>query len=155
MKPTPFPQANRVLTAPEGTTADECSDLHVFTDGRHCVSRWEPTEQERVAIAAGASIWLWVWSGQTQPPVALSVAEPWAVERKRIDLRNVGAEDIRRTLDGVAASEKGPLEFVISPDAYRHLALLKVGAGPGSTYWLTGDNDGWKYKGHLVTVEAP
>ncbi|HAX81604.1 MAG TPA: hypothetical protein DCY40_03415 [Actinobacteria bacterium] len=74
MKPTHFPQANVVLGAPRVPVpgAAEVLGLPVATDGTIFVSRWELTEAERVAIAAGAPVWL-VVTGRAHPPVQLTV----------------------------------------------------------------------------------
>lgn len=76
MKPVNFPQSNRVLTAPRGMEK-ECGSLHTFTDGVNSISCWEPTEEERAAIAAGQPIYLLVVSGHTQPPVAVMATSPF------------------------------------------------------------------------------
>ena len=71
-----FPEANQKLV-PSGQefslNVESVEPLWVCTDGEQCVSCFEPTPEERAAIAAGAKIWLHVLSGQTQPPVALGV----------------------------------------------------------------------------------
>ena len=72
MKTVDFMGANKTLGAPAGMEAD-CDPLPVHCDGVRCVSCWEPTPEERAAIAAGQPIYLYVFSGQTQPPVALAV----------------------------------------------------------------------------------
>lgn len=41
------------------------------------VSAWEPTEQERAAIAAGGPVWL-MFSGTTHSPVSVMGTSPWA-----------------------------------------------------------------------------
>ena len=71
MKPTEFSEQTKVLSKPVGWSDDECSPLGVWTDGRECISRWEPTLRERIALLFGAPVWLRVVSGKTQPPVAL------------------------------------------------------------------------------------
>lgn len=76
MTPAKFHESNRVLRAPKGMEK-ECGDLYVFSDGQVCISQWQPTEEEKAAIAAGAGVWLTVVSGHTQPPVGLSVVSPF------------------------------------------------------------------------------
>lgn len=78
-----FPEANRALGAPAGMSPDECGTLHVYADGRQCVSCWQPTQQEREAIAAGLPIYLGVLVSSdpaqpayTQPPVFVTVGKP-------------------------------------------------------------------------------
>ena len=70
MNAIPFPEANKVLTA------HGCNDLPVFSDGEQCVSCWQPSPEERAAIAAGAPIFLHIFTGHSQPPVALIVPVP-------------------------------------------------------------------------------
>lgn len=82
MNPAQIPNATRVLGAPEGWDPKrdgECGALHVkdnrVNDVRFMQSEWEPTPEERAAIAAGANVRLTVW-GITHPPVALEVYAP-------------------------------------------------------------------------------
>lgn len=72
MKPIAFPQSNKTLLPPQGME-EECGDLPVYTNGRMCVSLWELTEEEKKELAENGRIWVFVVSGQTQPPIALSV----------------------------------------------------------------------------------
>ena len=75
MKAVGFPQANKTLTALPGQEA-EVYDLPVWSDGNRCISCWQPTDEERAAIASGAPIWLWV-IGSTHPPVAVEALNPF------------------------------------------------------------------------------
>lgn len=77
MQPVKFPEANRELSRPDGTTAEECKSLFVWTNDKHCLSLWKPTWKERLKLLFKGEIWLWVWSGNTQPPVCLSVDYPF------------------------------------------------------------------------------
>ncbi len=77
MRPTQHPSNNDVLLPPPGVGHDECRPLAitrvVYSNGQRAVwSYWEPTADERAAIAAGASIWLSAY-GLTHPPVLLGV----------------------------------------------------------------------------------
>lgn len=72
MRPTNFKQSNKVLTKPSDMTDEECSSLHVFTDGNQCVSCWKPSIKERLLILLTGRVWLGVLSGETQPPVFVS-----------------------------------------------------------------------------------
>jgi hypothetical protein len=77
MRPTQHPSNNDVLRAPPGMTVEECRPLAItrviYADGTRTVSSfWQPTEKEREAIAAGASVRFEAF-GQTHPPVFLSV----------------------------------------------------------------------------------
>ena len=71
MKPAPFPESNRTLDPPDGKP--EIAPLSTWTDGEDSLSRWRPSFTERVKLLFGASIWVWVKSGQTQPPICLTV----------------------------------------------------------------------------------
>lgn len=82
MEPSKFKQANRVLTAPKGMTPEECGDLHVFSDGQECISLWKGSWRERLSFLFFGHLWLYVMSGQTQPPVALSVTREIFKEQK-------------------------------------------------------------------------
>lgn len=72
MKPIDFPQSTKVLQKPSTMSDNECSSLHVWNDGKQCVSCWKPTFKERMNILFGGKVWLGVLSGKTQPPVFVS-----------------------------------------------------------------------------------
>jgi hypothetical protein len=77
MHPTQHPTNNDVLRAPAGASIEECRPLAItrvqYTDGTPGVwSYWQPTEAERAAIAAGASVRLTV-IGATHPPLWIGV----------------------------------------------------------------------------------
>lgn len=55
-------------------TDNKCASLHVWSDGKQCVSCWKPTIKERLNILFGGKVWLGVLSGKTQPPVFVSGA---------------------------------------------------------------------------------
>lgn len=79
MKPVLFEGHDVVLGAPSDWDAERdgpCSGLPVKRDKGRCISCWEPSSEERAAIAAGANIYLSVFSGRTQPPVGLIVGRP-------------------------------------------------------------------------------
>ena len=69
MKPIDFPQSTKVLQKPGTMTDEECASLHVWSDGKQCVSKWHLSPWERVKVLFGQDIWLGVMSGKTQPPV--------------------------------------------------------------------------------------
>jgi hypothetical protein len=78
-----FPEANRNLGAPKGMSPKEVGTLPVYADGQQCISCWQPTEQEREAIAAGLPVYLGVLVSNdpnrpafTQPPVFMTVGKP-------------------------------------------------------------------------------
>ena len=72
MKPIDFKQSTKVLQRSSEVTDDECSSLHVWSDGMQCVSCWKPSLSERISLVFGGKVWLGVASGSTQPPVFLS-----------------------------------------------------------------------------------
>lgn len=64
----------------EAAAEPEVYDLPVWSgevEGvPRCISRWEPSPEERVAIAAGGPVWLWV-VGTTHPPLVLDAQSPF------------------------------------------------------------------------------
>ena len=75
MEPINFKQANKNLLKPEGWTDEECGSLPVHSDGKVCVSLWQMTWRERLSALFFGKVWLFVHSGQTQPPVGLTVTK--------------------------------------------------------------------------------
>ena len=51
----------------------EIKDLPAYTDGQFCVSYWQMSLRERLSALLFGRVWLSVFSGNTQPPVSLSV----------------------------------------------------------------------------------
>lgn len=85
MRPTQHPSNNDVLGAPPGVPIDQCKALYitrvVYDNGMPAVvSFWEPSPEERAAIAAGALVVFSCW-GNTHPPVSIGVEavedRPW------------------------------------------------------------------------------
>ena len=77
MRPTQHPSNNAILRAPEGVNVEQCRPLAItraqYPDGMDVVmSYWEPTAEERKAIAEGALIAFQCW-GRTHPPVYIGV----------------------------------------------------------------------------------
>lgn len=77
MRPTQHPSNNDVLLPPAGSTRDECRPLPItrvrYGNGMPGVwSFWEPSPEERAAIASGAMVRLCTM-GSTHPPVVLNV----------------------------------------------------------------------------------
>ena len=72
MKPIDFPQSTKVLQRPSTMTEQECQSLHVWNDGKQCVSCWKLSFKERMKVLFNGKVWLGVLSGKTQPPVFLS-----------------------------------------------------------------------------------
>ena len=79
MNPVHFPEARHVLARPASMTDEECAPLPIMDAGDALLSCWEPTDEERQAIAAGAPVWLWVF-GRAHPPVSISAASPFVEE---------------------------------------------------------------------------
>lgn len=75
MKPVRFKESTKVLSAPE--SMPECGELHVFNDGKDCISKWKPSFVERIKILFGGCVWLGIMSGDTQPPVFVSGHYPF------------------------------------------------------------------------------
>ena len=75
MKPIDFPQSTKVLQKPGTMTHEECASLHVWSDGKQCVSKWHLSPWERVKVLFGQNIYLGVMSGKTQPPVFLAAEQ--------------------------------------------------------------------------------
>jgi hypothetical protein len=77
MKPTNFPNANKVLKATPGQEG-EVIDLHVWSDGQHCVSCWKMSWRDRIRVLFTGTVWFWAM-GRTHPPVLLEAESPqWA-----------------------------------------------------------------------------
>ncbi len=77
MIPVDFPERNKVLEKPKGMTDEECHDLEIFTDGKQCVSCWQLNKEELELIQQTGKVWLLIVSGQTQPPVLLTIELPF------------------------------------------------------------------------------
>jgi hypothetical protein len=74
MTPVKFEGHDVVLKPPKDWDArknGECCELPIMVDRGCVISCWEPTDEERHAIANGANIYLRVFGGQ--PPVELIV----------------------------------------------------------------------------------
>lgn len=71
MVPIKFKEANVNLLRPNNMTAEECSSLWVYTDGKQCISCWKLSWKQRIKALLFGKVWLSVLSGSTQPPVWL------------------------------------------------------------------------------------
>lgn len=76
MKPRRTHHTDRVFRLPGG---NEDNDLWTYTaevesGGTAICSVWEPTQQERIRIAAGENIRLCIW-GEGIPPVAIDLTD--------------------------------------------------------------------------------
>lgn len=78
---TDFKESNVELGRPPGMTEEECTGLHIFTDGHVCISQWRPSFWERLKILFTGRIWLGILSGQSQPPVWLQTNYPFSTEK--------------------------------------------------------------------------
>lgn len=71
-----FDGSNKVLGAPAGME-DSVHALHVYNDGEVSISCWELTDNDKEILDKLGKIYLTVVAGFTQPPVALSVENPF------------------------------------------------------------------------------
>lgn len=76
MKPRRTHGSTGVLALPGGTENNDLWYEAAVDDGEHPVIQtvWEPTAEERAAIAAGENVYLLVW-GSSHPPVAMGVTD--------------------------------------------------------------------------------
>lgn len=111
MKPIDFPQSTKVLQKPSTMSDNECSSLHVWNDGKQCVSCWKPTFKERMNILFGGKVWLGVLSGKTQPPVFVSgemVFEKAQLKARILAFWGKAKESIIQTWENLAEAAKQP-----------------------------------------------
>lgn len=111
MKPIDFPQSTKVLQKPSTMSDNECSSLHVWNDGKQCVSCWKPTFKERMNILFGGKVWLGVLSGKTQPPVFVSgemVFEKAPLKARILTFWGKAKESIIQTWENLAEAAKQP-----------------------------------------------
>lgn len=111
MKPIDFPQSTKVLQKPSTMSDYECSSLHVWNDGKQCVSCWKPTFKERMNILFGGKVWLGVLSGKTQPPVFVSgemVFEKAPLKARILAFWGKAKESIIQTWENLAEAAKQP-----------------------------------------------
>lgn len=111
MKPIDFPQSTKVLQKPSTMSDNECSSLHVWNDGKQCVSCWKPTFKERMNILFGGKVWLGVLSGKTQPPVFVSgemVFEKAPLKARILAFWGKAKESVIQTWENLAEAAKQP-----------------------------------------------
>lgn len=111
MKPIDFPQSTKVLQKPSTMSDNECSSLHVWNDGKQCVSCWKPTFKERMNILFDGKVWLGVLSGKTQPPVFVSgemVFEKAPLKARILAFWGKAKESIIQTWENLAEAAKQP-----------------------------------------------
>lgn len=70
MKAIEFNQSARVSKGTGGNV-----DLYYWSDGKQCISCWQPTLKERLSILVNGKVWLGIKSGSTQPPIFVSGTE--------------------------------------------------------------------------------
>jgi len=80
MKPIIFREYNKMLHKPVSLTDKKCSSLPIFNGEGQCISKWKLSAMERIKIAFTGVVWLSVLSGDTQPPVSLSIHFPFSGE---------------------------------------------------------------------------
>lgn len=77
MRLTQHHSSNAVLSAPAGMSVEECRPAAItriaYSDGTPAVATyWEPSDDERKLIAAGAMVRVEVM-GQTMPPMLMTI----------------------------------------------------------------------------------
>ena len=77
MKPIRFKEVNKTLTKPSDMTVSQCKSLPIVQANGLCISCWGLSLIERVKILFRGKIWLTVRSGETQPPVKLTIDKPF------------------------------------------------------------------------------
>lgn len=119
MKPIEFKEQNRTLGKPEGMTDEECSSLPVYANGSECISCWQLSDEELKKILETKCIWVGVLSGNTQPPIFLTVETPF------VEIKNNGKWKI------YLIEEDGEKTYVIAQteDSAIDCYLADLGAG--------------------------
>ena len=77
MKPIKFKEANKELQKPVDMTIEQCSPLHIIQTGNICISCWRVSFKEKLILLFSGKLWLTVRSGQTQPPVKITIDKPF------------------------------------------------------------------------------
>lgn len=84
MQPVSFNNVNKILTGsglgPEG---NKIENLPIWTDNKVCVSCWKLTWKERVRLLWRGRVWVAVLSGDSQPPLALTIEDLNAEQSRR------------------------------------------------------------------------
>lgn len=78
LKPQPFADQNVVLGAPEEWSDEvhgECEVLPIKRENGVCTSLWGLTFWQKIRLLLGWRLWLHVASGNTQPPVMLTISK--------------------------------------------------------------------------------
>jgi len=77
MRAVEFDEQNFILSKPKSMSDEDCAPLPIFRDGKTVVSCWELSYEDMQEIKKTGRIYLGVLSGSTQPPVWLSVENPF------------------------------------------------------------------------------
>ena len=77
MRAVEFDEQTVILGKPIGMTDEECAPLPVFRDGEQVISCWELNKEDLEEINKTGKIYLSIFSGKTQPPVWLSIENPF------------------------------------------------------------------------------
>ena len=126
MKPIDFKQSTKVLQRSADMTDDECSSLHVWSDGTQCVSCWKPSLSERISLVFGGKVWLGVASGSTQPPVSLSGRNVFKGASAFPRMRSFAVSMVERT--------RGVVRMLAHVDRHPYYEYRKDGVFPGVYY---------------------
>lgn len=100
---------------------NEVHDLHVwggvYDGAEHCISCWEPTPQDRAAVAAGGPVWLSV-VGHTHPPLVLFAQNPFEESSSFGEAAPTVSESFRALL----------ARLTLTPEEERSVAAARVAA---------------------------
>jgi hypothetical protein len=81
MKPIRFEGQTVELQKPPGMTDEECGSLPILRLDGTCISCWQMTWKERLKALLTGRVWLGVLSGHTQPPVYVTVEQPFTIQK--------------------------------------------------------------------------
>ncbi len=79
MNPIEFKGQSVVLNKPATMTDEECKSLPIARMDNTCISCWKMNWRERLKALLTGKVWLGILSGQTQPPVYVTVDQPFKV----------------------------------------------------------------------------
>ena len=77
MRAVEFDEQTYILSKPESMSDEDCAPLPIFRDGKVVISCWELCKEDMDLIKKTGRVYLGVLSGNTQPPVWLSVENPF------------------------------------------------------------------------------
>jgi len=84
--PTMRPAPRRPVTAEDFLPGDgpvPPAPIEATREPGGYISRWEPTQEERAAIAAGGPVWVYVVGDGAPPPIAVSGVSPFGAATER------------------------------------------------------------------------